>query len=199
MSTAKKRNGTHCPDVYTAMKQTRRFCTVDYTPEEYSKFYIVQALFKLMSEYEYEKISVTDIAKKAGVGRVTFYRHFKNKEEVILYYFEHNRKSFLLESSFHARNREDYLDKVTAVFRLFRKNAEPLKLLRRARLEYIYLDYLNGNFAHNFREDYPEAGEYAPYLYAGMLFNISMAWLDNDCADPPEQLAKTMVDAIYPK
>ena len=49
---------------------------MDYTPEEYSNYYITQALFKLMQEYEYEKISVTDIVKKAGVGRVSFYRHF---------------------------------------------------------------------------------------------------------------------------
>lgn len=47
---------------------------MDYAPEEYTRFYIVQALFKLMSAYEYDKISVTDIAEKAGVGRATFYR-----------------------------------------------------------------------------------------------------------------------------
>ena len=48
--------------------------------EEYSRWYIVQALFKLMNEYSYEKINVTDIVAKAGVGRATFYRYFKNKE-----------------------------------------------------------------------------------------------------------------------
>lgn len=171
---------------------------MDYTPEEYSKYYITQALFKLMQEYEYEKISVTDIVKKAGVGRVTFYRHFKNKEDVILFYFEHNRKSFQLEQHFFARTREDYLQVVTSVFRLFRENAPTLKLLRRARLEYIYLDYLNKHFAQKFKEDHPESDGYAPYLYAGMLFNVSMAWLDNDCRESPEQLALAMVNAIYP-
>ena len=40
--------------------------------EEYTRHYIVQALFKLTSAYEYEKIGVTDIARKAGVGRATF-------------------------------------------------------------------------------------------------------------------------------
>lgn len=61
--------------------------------EEYSRWYIVQALFKLMNEYSYEKINVTDIVAKAGVGRATFYRYFKNKEDVIIYYFEHHKKS----------------------------------------------------------------------------------------------------------
>ena len=72
-----------------------------YSPDEYTKFYIVQALFKLMNEYEFEKISVTDVAKKAGVGRATFYRYFKRKEDVILYYFEHNTKEFIFGWRFY--------------------------------------------------------------------------------------------------
>lgn len=40
---------------------------MQFDSEAYSKHYIVQALFKLMGAYEYDKISVTDIANKAGV------------------------------------------------------------------------------------------------------------------------------------
>ena len=76
------------------IRQIRRFCIVEYSPEEYTRHYIVEALFRLMNEYEYEKIAVTDIAKKAGVGRATFYRYFKSKEDVIAFYFEHNKKIF---------------------------------------------------------------------------------------------------------
>ena len=59
---------------------------MEVLPEEYTRYYIVQALFKLMSSYEYNKISVTEIAEKAGVGRATFYRYFKRKEDIIVYY-----------------------------------------------------------------------------------------------------------------
>ena len=56
---------------------------MDYAPEEYSRYYIVEALFRLMSANEYDKIKVTDIVAKAGVGRVTFYRYFKKKDNNI--------------------------------------------------------------------------------------------------------------------
>ena len=46
--------------------------------------------------------------------------------------------------------------------------------------------------------DYPDANEYAPYLYAGMLFNVSVKWLDDGCAAPEDEIARTIVDAIYP-
>lgn len=86
----------------------------------------------------------------------------------------------------------------TDVLSLFKQNKEPFKLLRKARLEYFYLDYLNKNFVATFENDYPNSNVYLPYLYAGMLFNTSMAWLDNDCKDDVKVLSSMIVDAIYP-
>ena len=170
---------------------------MDYSPEEYTRHYIVQALFKLMSEYEYEKIAVKDIAEKAGVGRATFYRYFKRKEDVIEFYFTHNTKEFMYERRYYPRCKEDYLDIVREVFEKFLKNKECFKLIKRAHLEYLYLDFLNKNFKENFRREFDDAGDYAPYLYAGMLFNVSMRWLENDCHDSIDELADTMIGAIY--
>ena len=170
---------------------------MEYAPEEYTRHYIVQALFKLMSEYRYDKITITDIAEKAGVGRATFYRYFKSKEDVINFYFEHNKKQFVFQQHFLPRCKEDYIEIVTDVLTLFKKNKEPFRLLRGARLEYFYLDYLNKNFISKFQNQYPNKNQYAPYLYAGMLFNISMAWLDNDCDQDISALAEMIVQSIY--
>lgn len=170
---------------------------MECSPEEYTRFYIVQALFKLMSEYAFDKISVTDIAEKAGVGRATFYRYFKRKEDVIIYYFDHNAKEFIFSQRFYPRCKEDYIKTVIKALTIFKENKEVFKLIKKARLEYIYLDYLNVNFVKTFENDYPDSGIYSPYIYAGMLFNVSMAWLENDCKDNVEDLSRIIVDAIY--
>lgn len=170
---------------------------MEYAPEEYTRYYIVQALFKLMNEYSFEKISVTDIAEKAGVGRATFYRYFKRKEDVLIYYFDHNTKGFVFSQRYYPRCKDDYLQIVNDVLKLFRENKEPFKLIRKARLEYIYLDYLNKNLIAKFQEEYPDQAAYTPYLYAGMLFNISMAWLDDDCKEEIDKLSQTIVNAVY--
>ena len=170
---------------------------MDFAPEEYTRHYIVQALFKLMSSYDYEKISVTDIAEKAGVGRATFYRYFKRKEDVIIYYFEHHTKEFIYGQRFYPRCKEDYIKTVKSVLTMFKQNIEPFALIRKARLEYIYLDYLNNTFTKKFESEYPDTHSYAPYLYAGMLFNVSMAWLDNDCKEDIDAIAELIVNAIY--
>ena len=169
---------------------------MEYAPEEYTRHYIVQALFKLMSEYEFNNISITDIVAKAGVGRATFYRYFKSKEDVIIYYFEHNAKAFKYEQRFYPRCKEDYNIVVTKVLTMFKQHKEPFKLLKKARLEYLYLDYLNKNFVLAFENEYFGHNRYLPYFYAGMLFNVSMAWLDDDCEDDISALADTLVNAI---
>lgn len=170
---------------------------MEYAPEEYTRFYIIQALFKLIANIEYDKISVTDIVKKAGVGRATFYRYFKCKEDIIIYYLEHNQKDFIFNQRFFPRCKEDHLKVVKNVFSKFKENKEPFKLIRKAHLEYLYLDFLNSQFAKTFNVDYPDKNCYLPYLYSGMLFNVSMKWLDNDCQDTVETLAQMVVDAIY--
>lgn len=170
---------------------------MDYRPEEYNKFYIVQALFKLMAEYEYGKISVIDIVNKAGVSRATFYRNFKKKEDVISYYFMHHTEEFALNNRYYPRCKKDYIKTVTNVMTAFKQQMQPLKLIKKARLEYVYLDYLNDSFSDKFENEYPQSNKYQPYIYAGLLFNVSMAWLDSDCAEPIENLAELIVNAIY--
>lgn len=57
-------------------------------------------------------------------------------------------------------------------------------------LRTVYVGRIDAAFAENYK------ASYTPYLYAGMLFNISMAWLD-DCKEPVDKLSLTIVNAIY--
>lgn len=178
------------------MKQNGGFCIVEYLPEEYTRHYIVEALFRLMNEHEYGKISVTDIAEKAGVGRATFYRYFKSKEEVIEFYFARNTKEFLFEQRYYPRCKADYVAIARSVFEKFQKNKDRFRLLRRARLEYLYLDFLNKKMTETFRDEYPDQSPYAPYLFAGMIFNVSMAWLDRGCTESADRIAEMFVESL---
>ena len=45
---------------------------------------ITQALLILMENKDFEKITITDIVNKAGVVRMSFYRNYTSKEDVIL-------------------------------------------------------------------------------------------------------------------
>ena len=44
---------------------------------------ITTALIKMMQEHSFESISITNLVECAGVARVSFYRNFTSKEDVI--------------------------------------------------------------------------------------------------------------------
>lgn len=171
-------------------------CIMQYEQDAYTKHYIVEALFRLIEEYEYDKITVSDVARKAGVGRATFYRYFKSKEDVIAYYFHKTTSEFISSQRYFPRCKQDYVDTTKKVFDTFEKNQSVLKLLKKARLDGLYLDYLNEMFSRNFSDSGID-NKYSPYIYAGMLFNVSMAWLEDGCAADSADLANLLVDSMY--
>ena len=54
----------------------------------FAKDCIAMALIKLMKQKKYEDITITEIADTAGVSRVTYYRNYSSKEEIITYYMD---------------------------------------------------------------------------------------------------------------
>jgi AcrR family transcriptional regulator len=44
---------------------------------------LAEAAFDLFGEREYEQTSIDDITERAGLGRTTFFRHYRSKEDVI--------------------------------------------------------------------------------------------------------------------
>ena len=44
---------------------------------------LAQAAFDLFGERGYEQTSIDDITERAGLGRTTFFRHYRSKEDVI--------------------------------------------------------------------------------------------------------------------
>ena len=55
----------------------------EYRSSIRSKTLIRSALVSLMQEKPFEKITITDIVRKADINRGTFYAHFKDSREVL--------------------------------------------------------------------------------------------------------------------
>lgn len=46
---------------------------------QFTKHCIMEALLQLMHTQEYDDISITDITKRAGVSRMSYYRNYNSK------------------------------------------------------------------------------------------------------------------------
>lgn len=58
------------------------------TPGSNNKLKITTAAKQLFNKFGFKKVSVEEICQAAGVSKVTFYKHFKNKNELIKYLWQ---------------------------------------------------------------------------------------------------------------
>ncbi len=50
---------------------------------EFLRTCIFEALMLLLDQKKYEDITISELAEKAGVSRMTYYRTYENKEDVM--------------------------------------------------------------------------------------------------------------------
>lgn len=108
--------------------------------ENRTKKWIIEALFELLKTKEYHDITISQIVKKADLGRRTFYRYFKTKDEVIEYTVRLLMDEF---ANTILKNHADSQETVTiAYFEFWENYIDVLLLLNKAHLLYFIEDNL---------------------------------------------------------
>jgi len=162
---------------------------------ERTKSWIFDALMILMDDKPYDKITVSDIADKAGVARPTFYRNFNDKDEVILQYLNN---SFITEMSMEKDNKGDKVNNIVLNFdvKYLTKHQKDLKkILSTASVEaliyrklQIYtLSLIKGYKKHLSPEEYLIFSYKICYQITGSL-KVLFDWFINNMPMPVEKL-----------
>ena len=97
----------------------------EYRSSIRSKTLIRNALVSLMQEKPFEKITITDIVRRADINRGTFYAHFKDSREVL------------------ERIRSDALSEMKDLVKMMESELFPERLSRRRRLAEIERGYFS--------------------------------------------------------
>lgn len=160
----------------------RRTETTDYLKE-----CIADALFQLMETQEIEKIRIDDITKLAGVGRMTYFRYFNSKIEVLHYKME---QLFYRWADEHPELDETPgIDNALEFFRFCVSVKPYIELLHRhgqmgmmtelmmTPEGYVMLD----------RKD-----RFKLIISSYMLHGIVRAWAENDFRETPEELVQVI-------
>lgn len=160
------------------------------------KSYISTALLLLMEQHDYQDITITDIAKKAGVSRMTYYRTYSSKEDILVQYFDDIASNFLTEIK--SRPGITLYQLAVQFFTFFHEYGNLIPTLRKANL----LDLVFHNFIDNLRSFYADllgrqtlnaAENYHLYFNAGGLSVALVLWSENGYKETPEELAQTIV------
>ena len=156
--------------------------------------YITEALLILLRDKEYKDISITEICKKAGVTRMSFYRNFESKEDILLKKVRNVTDSFVKESgiSYKSDTISSYFVKL---FTHMQQQKDLCAALNKAGLIYMVKDEFDRVFLNAYKNEYDE---YKSIFLAGGIYNVFLFWLINGCRDDPETLAQRL-DGILMK
>ncbi len=149
------------------------------------------ALLELMKEKPVEKISIEEMTAKADVGRVTYFRYFKTKDEVLSWkfrklwerYTEENGVVDLRRRSFAARNYFSFCLTVRDTIDLVYSRGHQ-QAIRNAFLEVIR--------SYDIETVTPEQARKAEYVrnyYAYGLFGLFNTWVRHGYQETPEEMA----------
>ena len=97
-----------------------------------SKDLIVQSLLYLMKKKSFHEIKITEICRKAGVSRLSYYRNFESKEDIVLFYFNNNFEKIMKKVV--SMEEITYKQLIKLLFSHFMEHIEENKLFFRDKL-----------------------------------------------------------------
>ncbi|MDL2206597.1 TetR/AcrR family transcriptional regulator [Eubacteriales bacterium OttesenSCG-928-N13] len=149
---------------------------------------IESALLLLIREKPLDRISITDIARRAGVSRTAYYRNYTSKENILQTMLQDVvrdvTQTMQLEGS--TTDTEDYW---RAMFRVVKKYTPSLDILLKTHHWNQILHEVNRQIQpHVQRGDAEES--YQRYFYCGAAYNVLTAWLNGGMKEPIDEMAK---------
>lgn len=154
--------------------------------------YITTALLQLMKKKPFPQISVKELCEKAGVSRMSFYRHFGTKEDVLRRECTRITDAFIARSGISYRN-DPLKDYFITLFTHLYEYRELAMLLNRAGLLSIVRADLERVFLTVYKDIYEE---YKCYFISGGIYDVACRWLRNGSRETPEELAEKLNDIL---
>jgi len=162
----------------------------------YLKTCIQESLLNLLRDKPIGQITITDIARNAGASRMTIYRYYDNKEDIIRNQIKDLCESYILTI------RQLNLDAVALapfLFDAFRKNEDLIKLLINRHLFGLISEYF-ATYAEEFSIVMGKKSKLTKhehqysygYTAAGILSMIKI-WVENGMQESNEEMANILM------
>lgn len=156
---------------------------------------IVTALIQLAEQKPFSSITISELTKRAGVSRMTYYRNYTSKEEVFETYMSEIVAEYrkAIENLKPAKTYGKY-ENVLQCFRYFVKYKDFIRCIMKIGMERILLDALSSYLIETYYADGQMSVEryYMLRAYEGALLNVYIGWLENGGKEPVEILAEIL-------
>jgi len=154
---------------------------------------IFSTLMALLRKKHLSEITITELARKAGVSRMAFYRNYSSKDDIIVKYLDEQFESFLAKIR-KAKDPNAYQDAYW-YFTFFKRNQALVEKLIDARISDLLFDRHDAYLRLVARrvlevKDYdPDVGRYFVEYAAGGLRSVILDWAKDGMKEGPEKMA----------
>lgn len=145
------------------------------------------SLLYLIGKTPYERITITQLCKKAGVSRMAFYGNFTSKDEILKSIITGLQRQLIdrVGSPFRQPVTKDWY---IGLFELLKENADVLQRIFEAGFQSKYLELINEilqSYEYTETEDI-----YLRLIWCGGIVNAVIYWLSNGLKETPEMMAE---------
>lgn len=166
---------------YSSNKESKRF----------SRECIYRALLELLGEKEYEKITLTEIAERAGLSRNAVYRNFEYKDNIIDDYLFELTENRINEASETLTTKEDIL----SLFQFLYNSKDIIYPIYKAGLvTSLYKVFIKSKDLYMKNKD--RKADYMNSYFLGGLFAVYLNWMEKDFVETPEEMTDMAVSLL---
>ncbi len=156
--------------------------------EEYKNM-ISSAFVNLLQSYSLDQITVTQIVTEAGIGRNTFYNHFKKKEDILDYLM--NEFVEELQSELKKKTNPSIRDFLLWRFTLLKTNPLLSALNQQDDVRQVFYSYRNSKLSSF---DFPILEEsYKMEFFQGGIDNVTSSWIINGMKESSVEMTERIL------
>lgn len=164
------------------------------------KEYLFTALIKLMDQKDFKDIKITEIAKKAGVSRMTYYRTYSSKEDIMIQYMEDQSRHIILLLEEHP---EYHTEEIYCLFySYFKEQAHLMTYLYKAGLLNEVIHRLTSFVTQTYERSNSHLLDKSQKSYeinfiSGGLFLLLKHWIESGLKETPEEMARMTMKILH--
>lgn len=158
------------------------------------------ALTRLLREKDFEAISVSDIAREAGVNRGTFYLHYVDKFDMMDQLIDEILQNILiLLKEGNPKNKEEAFPGIVKIFEYLKEDFDFIHAMTLNRFNYttkLIHDFLYEltkqitPIQETIQSVYPLPADYATEVFIYSNSAIFIHWIQKGAVESPEEIAK---------
>lgn len=153
----------------------------------YVKGKITEALLHLMKQVPFSEISITQIVQTAGVGRASFYRNYKDKEDVLTQHM-----AVLIQRWGKGFEQAGKPNVIESLLEHYYAEQDFYKLLYSSGLSYHMLDTIKA--ACEIDKETENISAYLKAWFAGGLFCWVSEWIKRGMTETPETMLRLLAE-----